>query len=448
MSKLFYTVMFLLIILGSCPLCPQATAQEVRMKIPTYLTGPDDPNPPLVNPNVYPYPMQTDIRQRQSLQEHRVVVLENPYLRALVLPDLGGRLYAGLDKSNRDFDFLYHNHVIKPGLVALRGAWLSGGIEWNFPTLGHTVNTVGPVRFKRIEHADGSVTCVVGADEWVRDMKWEVFITLWADRSLIKTHVRLSNESLLHQNAYFWANAAMHAWPDTRVIFPPADHSYSFKRRNPIPWPVFQGVDVSWYKNTATPFDYFCGVPGDFNGCYNYDHDNGTVHIAYPYDSLGKKFWTWGTAPSGAIWEKLLSDSDGQYIEVQSGRMLTQGDAWIFEPHLVEEWDEYWYPVKGMKGFVQANPDAALNLVVENGKVWVALNVTRRFGNGRLRLAGRRPGDLFPGSEPRPGRRLRQGAGRSRRRCLRPRLLRCRQPRSDFLFKREQRDPQAGNGTG
>ena len=119
---------------------------------------------------------------------------------------------------------------------------------------------------------------------------------------------------------------------------------------------------------------------------YNYEKENGTVHFADRYESLGKKFFTWGTAPSGAIWEKLLTDSSGQFMEIQSGRMLTQGDSWVFEPHLVEKWDEYWYAVKKMGGFVQLNPDAAVNLKTEGEKLAVALNVTRKFRNAELRL--------------------------------------------------------------
>jgi hypothetical protein len=43
-------------------------------------------------------------------------------------------------------DVLYTNHVVKYGLVGIRGAWTSGGIEWNFPD-GHTVTAVSSVDF-------------------------------------------------------------------------------------------------------------------------------------------------------------------------------------------------------------------------------------------------------------------------------------------------------------
>lgn len=401
---------FLIGVLLACS-AVMAVAGEVKvsqttLEIPSYVLGPEDENPPFHNPNalraevenapvynqnVYPYPMQTDVTGQKLMKSYRAVILENDYIRLIVLPELGGRIHAAHDKTNEDFDFIYHNHVIKPSLVALRGAWVSGGIEWNFPTRGHTTNTFSPVAHKIIKAEDGSVTCVVGTSEWVRRMKWAVFITVYPHRSCFRTRILVSNPTLTHNLAYFWSNAAVHAWPDTQIVFPPTDHTFAGMRRNPEPWPMNHGRDVSWYKNTPFAHDFFCGVPGDFHGTYNVRRDCGTVHTASGYESPGQKFWTWGTARSGLIWEGLLTDTDGQYIEVQAGRLPTQGDTWIFEPHMRESWDEYWYPVRKMRGFVKANANAAVNLSLRAGKLFLAVNTTQAYRDATLRiLADRR----------------------------------------------------------
>ncbi|MEX2231168.1 MAG: DUF5107 domain-containing protein, partial [Cyclobacteriaceae bacterium] len=87
----------------------------------------------------------------------------------------------------------------------------------------------------------------------------------------------------------------------------------------------------------------------------------------------GKKIWIWGLSQQGMIWEKLLSDTDGQYVEVQSGRLFNQAadesnetpfKQLGFAPYTSDEWTEYWFPIKGTKGFVKANPYGALNLRV------------------------------------------------------------------------------------
>lgn len=375
------------------------TVTEKTLQIHTYVLGPADRNPafanplnfrtepednPLFNPKVYPYPLQTDVTRKKTTCSYRAIILENAYIRVIILPELGGHVYAAHDKTNDNADFIYHNHVIKPSLVALRGAWMSGGIEWNFPTYGHTVNTFSPVQYKVIRGTDGSATCVVGTIEWVRRMRWAIAITLFPDRSYFRDRILLCNRTAEHHRAYYWTNAAVHAWDDTRVTFPPTDHTFAGRRRAPYPWPIRDGHDVSWYRNTPYAHDYFCGNPGDFHGAYHYEHDSGTVHTASRYASPGAKFWTWGTADSGRIWEELLTDRDGQYIELQAGRLLTQGDTWIFAPHMREQWDEYWYPIKNMGGLVKANEQIAVNCVPLDGKLHVALNATTDLADAQL----------------------------------------------------------------
>lgn len=364
----------------------EATIRETTLEIPTYLIGPADKEPPLGDEKVYPYPMQTAITRQKQLQPYRAVILENDLIQVIVLPELGGKIYAAHDKTNHDADFIYRNHVIKPGLVALRGAWTSGGIEWNFPTLGHTVNTFSSVPYAARRNPDGSVTCTVGATEWVRRMEWSVSITVEPNRSCFHNRILLANPTLSHQRAYFWVNAAVHARPDTQVVFPPTECTFSGMRRTPEPWPIRHGQDVSWHKNTPRAYDFFCGNPGDFLAAYDQEQDQGTVQCAAWHDSFGRKFFTWGTAPDGRIWDGILTDRDGPYIEIQSGRLLTQGDTWIFEPHWQEKFEEFWYPVKKLGSLLQASSEAAVGLVRRDGQVRVTINTTAALEGGSMEV--------------------------------------------------------------
>src|ERR1039458_4884019 len=88
------------------------------------------------------------------------VFLENEYLKVIVLPDLGGKLYSIFDKVTGR-EVLYRNHVVKYADVGIRGAWTSRGIEWNFPD-GHTVTAISPVDFTTHQDRDGSATITVG----------------------------------------------------------------------------------------------------------------------------------------------------------------------------------------------------------------------------------------------------------------------------------------------
>ena len=61
----------------------------------------------------------------------------------MILPDIGGRIHVGMDRTN-GYDFFYRQNVIKPALVGLLGPWISGGVEFNWPQ-HHRPSTFMPV---------------------------------------------------------------------------------------------------------------------------------------------------------------------------------------------------------------------------------------------------------------------------------------------------------------
>ena len=77
---------------------------------------------------VYPLPFTDRIAPGKIDQAWDAVHLENRFLRVMVLPQLGGRIHVGQDKTN-GYDFFYRQQVIKPALVGLAGPWISGGVE-------------------------------------------------------------------------------------------------------------------------------------------------------------------------------------------------------------------------------------------------------------------------------------------------------------------------------
>lgn len=344
----------------------QGQAVQARLgtiDLPTYLLGEEDPNPPfpLVNRhNVYPYTMLDDLTDRLETKSYRAVFLENEYLRAIVLPEMGGRLYSLYDKVSKR-EVFYRNHVVKYGLVALRGAWISGGIEFNFPD-GHTVVTVSPVASTLRQNPDGSATAVVGDMDQVTGMHWEVALTLRPGQARLEQHVTLFNATPLTNLYWYWANAAVPATDDMQFIYPMRE---AYPHMHGVVWnyPMHEGVDHSWYKNVRQPTSLFGRqVHRTFFGAYYHNAEYGVVHAADFREVPGKKIWTWGVAGDGLIWTDLLSDRDGPYNEIQSGRYETQLNYEFMAPHRVESWTEYWYPVRDLNGgFVEATRDLALN---------------------------------------------------------------------------------------
>ena len=106
--------------------------------IPTYLLGEPDPNPQFyfggnsqgAQHRIYPYPAYDNLTTEKKDKTYTMVYLENEYVKIGILPEIGGKIFEAIDKTN-GYDFIYNQHVIKPALISLLGAWISGGIEWD-----------------------------------------------------------------------------------------------------------------------------------------------------------------------------------------------------------------------------------------------------------------------------------------------------------------------------
>ena len=104
---------------------------EQEIVLPTYLIGKDGPNPRFYNGRayqgaqgrVYPYPIQERLTDNRQDVSYNAVYLENEYIQLSLLPEIGGRLFSALDKTN-DYDFIYRQNVIKPALLRCLDAML------------------------------------------------------------------------------------------------------------------------------------------------------------------------------------------------------------------------------------------------------------------------------------------------------------------------------------
>ena len=364
-----------------------ARIQEQDIRIPTYHIR-EDPNPPLFTPLapwVYPYPRQDEIlRPRDEEAIYRAVVMENPYLRVTVLPQLGGRIYSAYDKAG-DREIFHKVNVIKPALIGLRGAWICGGIEFNF-IRGHHVMTVSPVDYLISENPDGSVSVTIGHMERRSRARWNVTLTIHPDRSYLQVDLKLYNRYRYRLDFYQWSNSSVEARED--LFYPyPTEYVISSGRRL-YRFPIQGGLDISRWRSIPVAHDLFAiGTEADFMGIYYEESDVGMVHYANHHQAPGKKLFTWGTDDAGRIWDYILTDSDIPYVEPQAGNVVDQRTFRFLQPHQTVQWREYWWGIRGMRGFVQANEEAALNLApIGEEKTLIAANTTRAINGAHLHL--------------------------------------------------------------
>jgi tetratricopeptide (TPR) repeat protein len=330
-------------------------------------------------PIVYPYVMQDHLSRVKADHTYKALFLENEFLKVTCLPELGGRLHSVLDKSTGN-EMFHLNRTVKPGMIAMRGAWISGGVEWNSGPHGHTVTAVSPVDAVAGREADGSAWLEISNEEQIFRTRWTVRVTLHPGRKYLDEQIRLENPTDTLRPYYFWNCTAMPNRRGTRFIFPMSlgtDHS----AREFFHWPIHQGRDLSWLKNFPSPTSVFAvGCSHDFFGSYDVDADRGVIQAADHGELVGKKAWTWGESESGRTAERNLADEDTHYIEVQSGPLPTQSDYGGLEPHGRVAWQEWWYPVHGLGGgFEFATRDLAVQTVRQGGRLELRLMATARF---------------------------------------------------------------------
>jgi len=375
------------------PLSAQVRAWEEPIVIPTLKTGRPAEHPTFKpeidlyadDDQIYPYCYQYRITGDYENKTYNGCFLENKYIKTLITPDIGGKVYGAIDKTD-GYDFIYWQPTVKPALISLTGPWVSGGIEWNFPS-GHRQTGYQTIGHRLTENPDGSKTVWVGETEWVHGLRWVAGVTAYPDKSLLEAKIRLTNPTSLPQSQYMWATAATHADSSYQLIYPTA-YMTTHNRRSFNKWPVSGSTDLSWWKNIPNANSFFSEDPGGFFGGYDHLKQAGTVFVGNEHIMTGKKFWTWGASPSGRLWDWVLSDGGGPYVEPQAGAYTrNQPDfQWLY-PGEVREFTLYFFPVKGIGAFKTANVNGALNLEFDHEQLKIGVYSTAEVKDGRITLS-------------------------------------------------------------
>lgn len=410
--------------------------------LPTYEPQPPDRNPMFLerrvyqgsSGKVYPLPFYNRIAETRTDRAWEAVIIENDFIQVMILPELGGRIHVGRDKSN-GYDFFYRQSAIKPALVGLAGPWASGGVEFNWPQ-HHRPATFMPVETFVEKHADGSCTVWLSDHDPMERMKGMHGVCLHPDRSFIELKMRAYNRTAEVKTFLWWANVATRVHEGYQSFFPTdvhsvADHAkramsrfplcedryygvdYGSRGRKGVPAgeiptdftpphclpaakrnpaiPAYAPNDLSWYANIPVPTSYMClGSKEDFSGGYDFLKDAGLVQVSNHHISPGKKQWTWGNHGFGYAWDRNLTDGDGPYIELMLGVYTdNQPDFSFLQPGETKTWSVFWYPIQKIGPAQRANEAAAVSLKVEGRKARVGVAVTKLRTGLQVRLMSR-----------------------------------------------------------
>lgn len=301
-------------------------------------------------PTVLPYQMQSEYDRERIDLEYNSVILENEYLRATFVTDLGGRLWSLYDKKANK-ELLYANDVFQPGNLALRNAWFSGGVEWNVGIKGHNMWTCSPLFAEELRDKDGNPMLRMYEYERVRGIAYS--ITAKLEKNVLLVHPEIENTSEEPVYMYWWSNIAVDETPGTRVISPCKESFWCAYEEGEYylgnaDIPINDGIDVTYTTNLKRARDFFYKIPSDEKKWVTAVNEDGygLVHMSTP-ELMGTKVFAWGEGEGGKHWNNWLTDCGKKYIEIQAGLLRTQLEHFLMDGKSKIDWTEGYAAING-----------------------------------------------------------------------------------------------------
>lgn len=294
--------------------------------------------------SLLPCLVQDGYARARELAELPAFALDNGRVRATVLPSYGGRLWS-LEVDGREL--LYRNPVVQPANLALRNAWLAGGVEWNLGSTGHWTGTCEPLHAATVEGPDG--TPVLRLWEWERTRNLVVQLDFWlpAESTMLYVGVRIRNPHPYEVPAYWWSNIAVPQSPGGRVLAP-ASHAWHFGYTKTLDLVDVSDPDVSYPMRHTQAADYFFELPADQRPWIAAVSESGEGLVQLSTSRLrGRKLFVWGTGRGGRRWQEWLAPGAGEngYTEIQAGLARTQLEHLPLPAATTWDWLEAYGPV-------------------------------------------------------------------------------------------------------
>ena len=303
---------------------------------------------------VLPYKLQDGYTRERKKRKVPVIRLENEFLSATFVPELGGRLWSLIHKLTGR-ELLAANPAFQPANLALRNAWFAGGVEWNCSHLGHAFHTCAPVFTARITGTKGEPALRMYEWDRLKAFPWMIDFHLPPGSKCLLAHVRLVNPHAQELPQYWWSNIAVPETPGTRVIVP-ADMTLAYAGRDSLaykPLPNIDGKDVSYSTLQKSAREYYFQIqPGERPWITALDESGkGLVQVS-TQRLKGRKMFCWGTGTGGNTWQQMLSPGGRPYIEIQAGLERMQAASIPMPPKTEWNWTEAY-------GMLEADPKMA-----------------------------------------------------------------------------------------
>lgn len=300
---------------------------------------PSGPVPTAFDPNgVYPYVSYSETANRPVLKKYRFVVLENELVKAVVCPDLGGKVISLIHKKSGK-ESLYVPDVIKATRILPRFYFVAGGIEVSFP-ISHSPSQNETVQYK-IDRTPQRVYVTCGERELRFGMQWSVEYSLGPDDAFLTERVVYKNPGKESYPWMSWSNAALPTAPDTKYFFPKGKVLSHSSKIDSLDWQkegprqesdIHEMTGYFWKTKDVNAFGAFTPSLG-----------TGLYHIAEEAIAPGMKLWSYGV-DADKEWSLLSTAKRETYAEIQGGPIGDQSIKLELKSNQSGWHTEYWFP--------------------------------------------------------------------------------------------------------
>ena len=326
-----------------------------------------------------PYTQQDLYDRDRKMRLFKAVILENAHLKAVFLPELGGRLWSLVDKDSQR-ELLYRNPVFQPGNLALRNAWFSGGVEFNVSIKGHHPMTCSDMFAQHITMGDGTPGVRFYEYERIRGTAYGFDAWLPEDSKVLYVRPRIENTTDHEVWTYWWSNIAVPYSDGMRILVPAkktfvnySDDNHYFLDFADVP--VARGTEISYPKNVKISQDFFFYIPDRDPKWITAVDENGVgMYQCSTRELKGRKLFVWGDSHGGDNWKNYLSDgtNDG-YVEIQAGLARTQLEHLPLAAGKTCSWVEAYGAFEGDPQRLHGSWEEACSAVTETlGDAWEA----------------------------------------------------------------------------
>jgi hypothetical protein len=242
---------------------PDAAAVQVRVEKVNYLVrpAPADSSGRKTNPNL----------AGKTSYTTDAVILENEYLKAVVLPEFGARLPRVTYKSPAR-DLFRVSDTLEDG-----PPWSAGGMEFSFPFYEYGRHMDEGAGWRIVNNGDGSVTVAMDmrfsqyAGETQRYgrfscLRQAISVTLRPGTSMVEYVSRIDNRLPLRHGFRLWSVASLPREAGAHILWPvgaATDGGASAMRA----WPTWDDTDHSVLDSWGTS-SFALDMQGDWAGVY------------------------------------------------------------------------------------------------------------------------------------------------------------------------------------